>query len=307
MPDPSAPTPPDGPRRATLRARTRTGKVRPEVIEALDELERSLGDVARWEQLLGGSTERDEWDNPMGLSGGRGRLLELDVDDIDDIEDLDRLEAEALPRHLQRAIASLDDRLDEIDAPDPLLHFSGDLPEPERDPLALLVPPPPVPDPAVSLLWQARTVEPVARVSMDEADRRRRNGRVLTWTGVALLLALGALWVLPKSDGDGSPEAPLVTITVPTPSDGATTAFAPFTTAPTIATTVASTTKATAPTTKRTTTTKATAPTSTSVAQATTSTLLSPGPPPTEPTVPIDTTTSTDPPSSSTTEAPTDG
>lgn len=310
----ATPTPPDPepPKKATLRARTRTNPVRPEVIDALDELERSLGDVSRWEQLLTGKESASEWERPgtaPALGGehfGPSHLAPADPDDID----TDSAVA------LEEAIRNLDDRIEGIRADAPMLQAPEVGPAPEGLPYQL-GPAATVLQPVQAspmILQSARTVEPAARRAVvtpeeeDEIDRRRRNGRALTWVGLALLVALGGVFFLPKSNDGDTPEAPAVTVTVPTTAPFATAPLLPTedtTTIPLLPVEDTSTTAATKTTTASTKKppTVATTPVVTQPpAPSSTSTLVVPGPastttapttPPTEPVDPPSTTTTT--------------
>ncbi|MDQ2648870.1 MAG: hypothetical protein M3Z03_04895 [Actinomycetota bacterium] len=299
--------------------------VRPEVIDALDELERSLGDVSRWEQLLTGKESPADWERP-GTAPERGRHLppghlapadEDDVIDDADGDDPDGFGEAAVA--LQAAIQNLDDRIEDIrtegervrSGPLPILDPGADLDDP---------PAPPLDEPvaAAPILLQARTVEPIARRSLvvspedeDEIDRRRRNGRLLTWVGLALLVAVGAVFFLPDDKGDDEPEAP---VTVPSVS----VTTNPFITAPLLPADdvtsvpvvpideVTTTSKPTTQPTKKSSTPRATTPPATSppTTPATPPTqppLVTPGTPPTNPPA----TTPTTPPTEPTTTDPT--
>lgn len=293
-----------------MRARSRTNPVRPEVIDALDELERSLGDVARWEQLLTGKEVVPDWQRPDDTAEPRPRHLgpshlvtgvalpegDGDLDDV--VSDL------------HDAIQSLDDRIDEIRPnagsitfvePNAVESMVGagrelgqepferpDVTDYEVDPIE-----------APPLLRQARTVEPgratiIHTAEEDAIDKRRRNGRMLTWTGLALLVGLGALFLLPGEDDDDPPAQELdseVTATVevvPTSEllpeypfgELPTTTIAPVVTAPP-ATTQTTVRRATTTTRAPVVTTPTTPPTVATT--TTTAPLEQPGPPPTDP------------------------
>jgi hypothetical protein len=281
------PPEPEQPKRATLRARTRTNPVRPEVIDALDELERSLGDVSRWEQLLTGKEAATEWERPGAAPAAAGDHFGPSHMAPTDSDDIDGESAVAL----EEAIRNLDDRIEGIRADAPMLQAPVVGPAPEGLPYQL--------GPAATaalqpvqaspmILQSARTVEPGSRRPVvtpeeeDEIDRRRRNGRALTWVGLALLVALGGVFFLPKSDDGDTPEAPAVTATVPTTAPFVTAPLLPteeITTIPTLPVEDTTTTKATTASTKKTTpTTKAPVVTPGTTAPTPTSTLVTPGP-----------------------------
>lgn len=295
-----------------MRARTPTNPVRPEVIDALDELERSLGDVARWEQLLTGKEPGPDWQRPTEPTTPRPKHLgpEHLAGSVDDGD----VGMDAVANDLQDAIRELDDRIDEI-RPDPR-------PVTFDDPAAGVpavaagyelgqipdrVPPVVAPVEVSPLLLQARTVDPgrsrrtVSVDELEEVTKRRRNGRMLTATGLALLAGLGALFLLPDNDDDTPLEQPEVVTTVSVPVS--TTELLPVlptfpseevTTVPTaVPDTTATTKKATTPTTRK----PATAPVTTQPPTA--STLPTPGAPTTQP---PPTTTTTLPPTTTTTE-----
>lgn len=315
------PTPPSdkqpGPKRATIRARTRVNPVRPEVIDALDELERSLGDVARWEQLLSGKEPGPEWERPATETAPSGRHFgphHMGAADADDDEEEFGTAAIAL----QAAIRNLDDRIEGIRNEAPGLAR----PSADSGSVPIITPPGPSdqadhphpvmePVQASPLLLQARTVEAGTRRSIavspeeeDEIDRRRRNGRMLTWVGLLLLVAVGAVFFLPDSDsGDPGDELPTTTIVVPTTVPFVTTPLLPtegIATVPVVPIDEITTTtqRATTRTTKKPASPPVTSPPST--VPVTQPPLVTPGPT-TPPTAPPTTTATTEPPVEETT------
>lgn len=293
MPSSSSPKPPDGPRQATIRARTRVNPVRPEVIGALEELERSLGDVSRWEQLLTGKEPEHEWERP-GTRPPRGRHLppghlSTGEEEGEEADDPEGFEEAAVALHA--AIQHLDDRIEGIRSEAEQQASGGPVPilEPDDPPA---VDASPAPEPVAPILVQARTVEPVPRRSLsvtpeeeDELDRRRRNGRLLTWVGLALLVAVGAVFFLPDDGGDDPPEVPVtvptVTVTSQVPFD--TTPLLPaddVTTVPVVPIDQVTTTSGPTVSTKKPSAPKPTVPQTTqpTVPQTTQPTLVIPGP-----------------------------
>jgi hypothetical protein len=285
--------------------------VRPEVIDALDELERSLGDVSRWEQLLTGKEGGAAWERPgvvpapTGEHFGPSHLVADEAAEAGDVEDTHDIDEDAAVA-LEAAIRNLDDRIEGIRNDAPMLQAPLLAPAPEGVPYQLGSSDHPIMQPvqaSPALLQSARTVEPVSRhipvtpEDDDEIERRRRNGRALTWVGLALLVALGGVFFLPKSDDGGDePEAPAVTVTVPT--------TAPFVTAPLLPaeeiTTIPTVPVEATTTTQRTTTKKRTTPTTkapvanpgtTPTTASPPSSIVTPGPPTTTATVPEPTTT----------------
>jgi hypothetical protein len=200
-------TPPTDPRPATggtarLKARAAKGSaLRPEVMNALDQLEASLGGVAQWEQILSGqvdvakvvdATVVDEApEAPPAPYFGTGSLLTRDTP----TEDRDVRPPPPVPGTAQAAAAPL------------LVEFVA-------DPSDL----PQAPGSDASLLWQARTVAPTVPATGstggdppaggDDSDaedlaRRRQAGRALSWVGVILIvLAAGYFGLVRDTDPD---------------------------------------------------------------------------------------------------------
>jgi hypothetical protein len=326
-------TPPDSGKGPRIRARARGGTsgIRPEVADALGGLERSLSEVAKWEQMLAGRPDGGPVVPalPEGYVGLSSESLEPPgIPDPDEIVDVltdyapsregGLLEA---ARRGEEEASPVEDRGDEADAapeePDdavevPIAPLLTEFEEVDDDA--------PTETTDGSVLWAARTVEPPSP-AVEQSDqaiqRRRRNARVLSWMGAVVLVAGAALWLVPdrSSDDDPEDELPAVDVTSTTRSsrsilDATGTSLAPVeTTQVTVATTTPTTVRQSTATTRRppaTTTPTSPATTPTSVLQPPGSLPLpGPGPNRTVPTAP--TTTTTQPPATTTTVETTGG
>ncbi len=246
--DPSGRT---GPR---LRARplaASTSALRPEVLDALGGLERSIGEVTEWEHQL------VEAGAVGATAPERGLVVRAGVTREEAASDLD--------------LSTLFDE-DAFDD-DPLTNWT------DAD-------------------WTDEDAAERGFGPSEEMLRRRRNGRILSWSGAIVLVALAAFLLLP----DHTTTHPLVRETTTTVTS-ATQAPAPLDGSrfPTIPTTVPAVPVTSAPT------TSGAVATGTTRARATTTTVdLSTTPPPTTtPSTTPPTTTTTTPPTTTTTMPPT--
>ena len=224
-----------------LRARARvSGTVRPEVADAIGQVERSLGDVARWERVLA-DPEADAAAAPPA----------------------------PFPVPVAPGVPLVDDDLAfSIDQaqPSPLLaEFAPPGTEPAGPEVVLpaartVTPPPPGPTPPAPPLD-------------DDLARRRRNGRILSWAGVMILVGVAALWLIPDRSSDDGDDGDLPALEVTTSSTTRASLVPPIepTTVPTTAPTVVVDTTAPAPATTATTRSRS----------VTTTTTRAPAPPPT--------------------------
>jgi hypothetical protein len=325
--------PGSGPR-IRARARGGTSGIRPEVVDALGEVERSLTEVAKWEQMLAGRPEGGPVipalpEGYVGLSPDT--LLPPAEPDADDEPEADAAEdpiaipvvheggiLDAVRAAEERGEDGADDDAAEDEDEDeeprdaaaaadalvaPLLteFKAGDAPEEPGD---------------GSVLWAARQVEESAAQGTDELiAKRRRNARILSWAGALVLVAGAALWLVPDRSGDDDDQLPPVDVTATTQRDrnlltDETELTLPSTssTKTTTASTTATTRKTTATTVRRSTptTTPTTAPPATSSPNSTLGLPGNPGtvnPSRTVPTAPPTTppTTPTTPPTEPTT------
>ncbi len=316
-------TPPEPGKGPRIRARARGGTsgIRPEVADALGGVERSLSEVAKWEQMLAGRAEGGPAvpalpEGYVGLSSES--LAPPAIPDPDEIVDIltdhapsregGLLEAARRGEEETSADQDADDEAAPVEVPiAPLLtEFQADEEAPADD----------APTEATdgSVLWAARTVEPPS-TAVDQSDlairRRRRNARILSWAGAVVLIAGAALWLVPdrsSNDDDPDDELPALDVTSTTRSrteilESTNSTLAPVeTTVVTTPETTPTTAKRTTATTRRATpTTQATTPTTTPSSQLPVppvGTLPGPGPNRTVPTTPT-----TRPPATTTTVA----
>ncbi len=281
--------------RIRARARGGTGTIRPEVVDALGELEKSLSEVAKWEQLLAGRPDGGPV-IPVLPEGYVGLSSEAFLPTRDD-------EPFAKPESERDAADKADHVLDLLTIPvgretvrqgAPSAADRVDVPAAAPLLAEFHAAPPTIAPADGSVLWAARTVDP-ATAPVEQVDdgigKRRRNARVLSWAGAVVLVAGAALWFVPdrsKDDADDG-QLPAVEITTTTRSstqiltpDETVTPSSEVTTPDTTPATTRTTRKASTATTKA--TTPATSPPTTPVTVAPIRTV--PGPPTTDTTVP---------------------
>jgi hypothetical protein len=281
--------PGSGPR---IRARARGGSssIRPEVVDALGEVERSLTEVAKWEQMLAGRAEG----GPVipALPEGYVALSTSELAQPEpEVEEIEAAEPEPAPEVPEiREIGLLDAVRDEAERePDAeaeeVDEDADERPDAAATADALVAPllaeftaEDDAEEPADgSVLWAARTVDsPDAEPTHELIRRRRRNARILSWAGALILVAGAALWLVPDRSSDDD-ELPAVDVTNTTQSDrqlltdelpSTTSTTSPAST--TTPTTTATTKKTTATTARRSTPTPSTQPTPTTASPGTT-------------------------------------
>lgn len=253
---PTSDDPTPGTGGARIRAKARVNpRVRPEVADALGGLERSLVDVATWERLQP-SPIPEAGEEPLDGDdqGDDDDLPEL-VDDIPVVLD-DGIPpppgADGVPPELRVAL----DPAVQPGGGSPLLtEFVGEAALEELRPA-----PPVLPGAATIAQGTTQSEEEAA-----EAQRRRRNGRVLTWAGVVVLVSVGAMLVFTRDSDDGTSQDELPAVTqrstttfdtlLLNPSDLTTTSTIEVTTTTTVAETT-TTAKSSGSGSKSTTTTK---------------------------------------------------
>jgi hypothetical protein len=290
--------PGSGPR---IRARARGGTscIRPEVVDALGEVERSLTEVAKWEQMLAGRAEG----GPVIPALPEGYIaLSPDTLPPDAEDEAAAPEAPADDEPVEIPIVPTGGLLAAVRAAEeggePDDGDEGEDGEEPKDAAATadaLVAPlltefksdDAEEEPADgSVLWAARQVEESAAQATDELiAKRRRNARILSWAGALVLVAGAALWLVPDRSNDDDDQLPPVDVTATTRSERN---LLTDTTDPTVATTstvttipsTTQTTRRTTATTARTATTRGTTPaTSPPATVAPSSTLGLPGNP----------------------------
>jgi hypothetical protein len=281
--------------------------IRPEVLEAIDQLETSLGDVARWEQLLSGKPDLGE--QPLATDP-----VAAPAPAPAPASSRSSWGRQAKPAAAAAAVAPIA----LVDPEDPTAPARFDLTFDSSGPgLKVDLPPRPDGPPPVdrdgnptdfaeegSLLWQARTIDPPTgqqpTVVDETVQQRRRNGRILSWAGVLVLVLGAALWLVPDRSGD--PELPAIE-SEETTTTTTRRVFAPPVSQVTVPTTLPTTVPTVTPTTKKASTTATTKkPTAVTTPPATTPTTqagpgFNPGttPPidPSRPTTTVPTTTTT--------------
>jgi hypothetical protein len=214
--------PGSGPR---IRARARGGSssIRPEVVDALGGVERSLSEVAKWEQMLAGRTEGGVPALPEGYVGLSDEVLSPPAEPEAEPEPEVAPEPDADQEPEVREIGLLDAvrEAEEAEAED---DAEGDEPQDAAAaadalvaPLLTQFPPQELPTDAGdgSVLWAARTVETSPAEAEQLIAKRRRHARILSWAGALILVAGAALWLVPdrSSDDDGDQELPAVDVT----------------------------------------------------------------------------------------------
>ena len=273
-PMPKPPQDPGSGPRIRARARGGTSNIRPEVADALGGVERSLSEVARWEQMLAGRTEGGGPVVPALPEGYVGLASEELTSPADPV-------AEAPPEELAIEIAEdpevrevgildavraaeeeEDEDLEEEDAADEEPKDAAAAADALVAPLLTeFRPEDAVPEDAdASVLWAARTVEEPA-ISEEVIAKRRRHARILSWAGALILVAGAALWLVPDRSSDDDDELPAIDVTSTTRPD-TNLLDQTDTTVPTTATTP-TTTPSTTETTRRTATTARRAPATT--------------------------------------------
>jgi hypothetical protein len=272
----------NGPR---LRARAKTGApdaLRPEVASALGGLERSIGELTEWEHLLAGAPGDEAAGGAVAPPTPADLVLLAHVtpgaDEPAEEETADQSGLDlGLPASaLAGAVAAEPFVEPNLDL-SPLFTHEGD----EADGIG------PIPE----------TIVPSATYGPGGPDpRRRRNGRILSWAGAIILVAVAALWLLPSRGGSNNPTTRDTTTTTPEPTTtrvtlgGATFPTLPTTTLPVTPSVTAPAVIPTTPTTARKATTKpkttttattvapttTAAPTTTTTVRPTTTTTISP-------------------------------
>lgn len=187
------------------------GLIRPEVLEAIDQLEASLVDVARGEKLraspAGDPEPPDRVDAVAALRSAPPSSVGSEPEPKRGPDPVPILTANVI-----------DDRSRPDSGVGPDVAFGGqglqtaivvaDTPAPARDwsgssTLAI----------EDSLLWQARTIDPpsVAPIDVVEGEvlQRQRRGRLVSWVGVVILVAGAGLWLIPdRSEDPGAGDLP---------------------------------------------------------------------------------------------------